>query len=98
MTEQTFQRLHAIIEGRVQGVGFRYFVHESAISTGITGWVRNRWDRTVEVVAEGEHDILKSFLAALNRGPRASKVTNIKLDWQSATGEFNDFRIRMTSI
>ena len=48
------ERLHAIIEGRVQGVGFRYFVEEKAAALGVTGWVRNRWNRSVEVVAEGE--------------------------------------------
>jgi acylphosphatase len=53
VTETNHACLHAIVEGRVQGVGFRYFVLEVAELLGIYGWVRNRWDDTVEVLAEG---------------------------------------------
>ena len=90
-------RLHAIIEGRVQGVGFRYFVEQNAVALGLAGWVRNRWDGTVELTAEGDHQALEKLMAALFRGPRASLVTNIKPQWSSATGEFAGFRVRMTS-
>ena len=90
-------RLHAIVEGRVQGVGFRYFVQENALSLGISGWVRNRWDRTVEVVAEGDKQRLDKLLAAIQRGPRASQVSAVKTKWSTSTGEFRDFQIRMTS-
>jgi len=89
-------RLHAIVEGRVQGVGFRYFVQEKAFGLGLTGWVRNRWDRTVEVVVEGERAEVEKLLSGLYRGPRASTVNNVKPTWQPATGEFHSFQIRMT--
>jgi len=96
--ERTHQsRLHATVEGRVQGVGFRYFVEERAIALKISGWVRNRWDGTVEVVGEGEHEILEIFLADIRRGPRASNVTNVVVDWQPSSGEFSYFNIRMTA-
>jgi acylphosphatase len=91
-------RLHAIVEGRVQGVGFRYFVQEQAASLDLVGWVRNRWDGTVEVTAEGDQLTLSKFLAALQRGPRASSVSNVRTDWQPGVGEFSDFQIHMTSI
>lgn len=96
MVDKELARLHAIVEGRVQGVGFRYFVLEVADSLGVTGWVRNRWDETVEVMAEGDPAALEKLLAALKRGPRASFVTEIKVEWQSATGEFGGFRVSGT--
>jgi acylphosphatase len=91
-------RLHAIVEGRVQGVGFRYFVQEQAVALNLAGWVRNRWDGTVEVIAEGDKLTLDKFLSALQRGPRASYVSNVRTDWQPGAGEFSSFQIRMTSI
>ncbi len=60
MNETNIPRLHAIVEGHVHGVGFRAFVIRRASSLGVTGWVRNRWDGTVEVVAEGERPDLES--------------------------------------
>jgi acylphosphatase len=93
MTEPSQVRLHAIIEGRVQGVGFRYFVLEVAELLGIYGWVRNRWDDTVEVVAEGEHSVLEKLLDALGRGPRGAFVSSVKADWEKPTGEFKNFRV-----
>jgi acylphosphatase len=91
-------RLHAIVEGRVQGVGFRYFVEEQAIALVLKGWVRNRWDGTVEVTAEGERDTLEKLLAELNRGPRAANVTHVQVEWGTASGEFRSFYVRSTSI
>lgn len=61
-------RLHAVIEGRVQGVGFRYYVEENARILNLTGWVRNRWDGSVETVAEGDRETLEKFLLALRHG------------------------------
>lgn len=90
------QRLHAIVDGRVQGVGFRYFVRENAAALGITGWVRNRWDDTVELTAEGSLEQLERLLATIHRGPRASFVTQVKVEWQPASGEFQDFRVYPT--
>lgn len=92
--EQT--RLHAIVEGRVQGVGFRAFVERNAWDLGVTGWVRNRWDGTVEVTAEGDRAALDNLLTALRRGPSASLVTRVKPQWQEATGEFGRFSMRST--
>jgi acylphosphatase len=89
-------RFHAIVEGRVQGVGFRYYVMEKAAGLKVTGWVRNRWDDTVEVVAEGDRHALDKLLIVLRRGPRAAMVTNLKVDWQDPTGEFERFGVRPT--
>ena len=97
MTEDDLSRLHINVEGRVQGVGFRYFVVENAQRLNLSGWVRNRWDGSVELVAEGNRQSLDNLLAAVRRGPRSSMVLGIKIDWGEATGEFRDFRVKTTS-
>ena len=98
MSESETSRLHVVLKGRVQGVGFRYFVRDNARALEIRGWVRNRWDGSVEVLAEGERPALDKLLTALRRGPRGAMVTGVKPEWQTATGEFNDFRVLLTSI
>ena len=97
MTIDEFIRLHVIVEGHVQGVGFRFFVQDKANSLDIRGWVRNRWDGTVEVIAEGVSENLDSLVHAFYQGTMASTVTNIKTERQTATGEFTHFNIRLTS-
>lgn len=89
-------RLHAQVVGRVQGVGFRYYVMSAASELGLTGWVRNRRDGSVEVLAEGEVDPLKSLIRALKRGSRSSAVREVKTELQPATGEFASFIVRPT--
>ena len=96
MTANTEARLHAVVEGRVQGVGYRYFVEDEAMSLDLKGWVRNLWDGRVEVVAEGQRQALEKLLVALRRGPRASSVTDIQVEWSPSTGGFTHFTIRMT--
>jgi acylphosphatase len=85
--------MHLIVEGRVQGVGFRYFVADSAIALDIKGWVRNRWDESVEVMAEGERSSLERFLGEVRRGPPAAYVSQVKESWAESTAEFTDFRV-----
>jgi acylphosphatase len=96
MIETSLTRLHAVVEGRVQGVGFRYFVLEVAELLGVYGWVRNRWDESVEVLAEGDHAALEKLLDALGRGPRGASVFSVKTEWEKPTGEFHSFRVAMT--
>ena len=85
-------RLH--VRGQVQGVGFRYFVAKSAGELGATGWVRNRWDGSVEVLAEGREDALNVLLDAVRRGPRGANVTEVQAEWGEAAGSFSSFQIR----
>ena len=96
MTEGEKVRLQAIVEGRVQGVGFRGFVVDKANDLELTGWVRNRWDGSVEVVAESNQTTLDKLLGTLRKGPRAAYVTQVKSEWQTATGEFYGFSVRST--
>ncbi len=98
MEEQQVQRLHAIVEGMVQGVGFRYFVVDNARLLGLTGWVRNRWDGSVEVLAEGDRARLEVLLDALHQGPRSARVSQVRVEWQTARQEFSSFNIRTTVV
>jgi acylphosphatase len=96
MQDRDLVRLHAVIDGRVQGVGFRYFVLETALPLDLTGWVRNTMDGQVEVVAEGQRSSLEQLLEALRRGPRAAYVLSLNQEWQTASGEFTRFDVRGT--
>lgn len=90
-------RLHAIVEGMVQGVGFRAFVQRKAASLNLNGWVRNRWDGSVEVLAEGPRLELDKLLSELYRGPYASDVRGVTPEWEPASGGLSGFTIRMSS-
>lgn len=96
MMEQTFAqtRLYASVHGRVQGVSFRYYTQRRARELGLAGYVRNMWDGSVEVVAEGARPVLEELLAFLQRGPRAAFVTQVDTRWSAATGEFDRFEVR----
>jgi acylphosphatase len=96
VTEQHAQRLHAHIEGRVQGVGFRYFVLNAAQVYDLAGWVRNRYDGRVEVVAEGELENLNRLLGELRRGPLSSDVRKVDYAFEEARGEFERFSVLST--
>ena len=97
MSNQAQARLYAIVEGRVQGVGFRYFTQERAAVLGLTGWVRNRWNGTGELVAEGSRADLEILLKAIQRGPRAGTTQHVQVDWEERTGAFSTFQIRRTA-
>jgi len=88
-----FIRLHAVIHGLVQGVGFRFFVQRKAIEMGLVGYVRNLPNGLVEVVAEGEKGLLMDFLKDLKQGPSLSKVTGVDVSWEKATETFTDFEV-----
>ena len=86
--------LHAIINGSVQGVGFRYFVRTVAADLGLKGWVRNRPDGRVEVEAEGDEDQLHQLELQLWKGPYFSRVENVECTWSQDSKGFESFEIR----
>jgi acylphosphatase len=88
------ERLHAEVFGEVQGVGFRAFVMRRALGYGLTGWVRNRLDGSVEVVAEGPRAALETLLADLHAGPRTSMVNRVEEEWSVSDSEFMVFGVR----
>ena len=87
------KRIHLVVRGRVQGVFFRASSQREARRLGLTGWVKNRNDGAVEIVAEGEEDQVKDFLAWAQHGPSTARVDKVETRWRSYTGEFPDFRI-----
>ena len=87
--------VHVIVEGRVQGVGFRAFVEREAKSRGLAGWVRNRRDGSVEAVFAGEAEDVESMIAACHRGPRLSLVRGLRQAPHPA-GEWKDFAVLPT--
>ncbi|MBN1304602.1 MAG: acylphosphatase [Anaerolineales bacterium] len=84
-------RLHVIVSGRVQGVGFRAYVTQSASYLGLRGWVRNVGYDQVETMAEGPRATLEKFLEIVRTGPRMSHVEDTKVEWWDASGEFTHF-------
>lgn len=93
MDQTELTRAHIWVSGRVQGVGFRAFVQQSAVYLGLTGWVRNVGWNTVEAVAEGTQEQVTQFIAVVKTGPRASRVEESKVEWETPTGEFRSFEI-----
>jgi len=96
MADENKSRLHARVIGRVQGVSFRYFVVEQAESLDLYGWVRNRWDGSVEMTAEGMRQSLETLLQALREGPPMARVANVEFEWLPFSGEFTSFQVRGT--
>ena len=82
-----------IVSGRVQGVGFRFFVRDAALREGIRGWVRNRDDGRVEIEGEGDADALLRFERALRRGPTGARVDDVIADPMPASGSRQAFTI-----
>ena len=83
------------IRGRVQGVGFRYHMLREARSLGVSGWVRNRHDGSVEAVVHGARDAVERLVAWTRHGPPSAKVTDLQVNEDS--GEFTSFEQRPTA-
>jgi acylphosphatase len=86
-------RARLIIEGRVQGVFFRDTTRREAMRLGLAGWVKNRFDGSVEVVAEGQKEQVDKLVQWCHHGPSGARVTNVHRIDEEATGEFDSFRI-----
>ena len=82
-----------VVRGRVQGVGFRWFVEREARMLGISGWVRNNSDGSVEVLASGSRDQISGLRSRLQQGPRASRVDNVQEADAKPVAGLNTFRI-----
>jgi acylphosphatase len=82
-----------VVRGRVQGVGFRWFVEREAHILGIAGWVRNNHDGSVEVMAQGTRDQLSGLHSRLREGPRASRVDAVDISDAAPVAGLTSFRI-----
>jgi acylphosphatase len=87
------KRIHLVVRGRVQGVYFRAATQREARRLGLTGWVRNRPDGSVEMLAEGDEDSVKELASWANHGPSAARVEHVDIRWRGYTGEFPEFAI-----
>jgi acylphosphatase len=91
-----YKGLHILVDGHVQGVGFRYFVYDFAQQHGLTGWVRNRWSGQVEILAEGLQNDLDSLIEHVRRGPGRSMVSDLKYEWRTAEKRYDQFSMLPT--
>ncbi|HEX4484791.1 MAG TPA: acylphosphatase [Terriglobales bacterium] len=89
----TVQARRFLVRGRVQGVGFRWFVEREAHILGIAGWVRNNSDSSVEVLAQGTRDQLSGLRSKLQRGPRAARVDDVQESEANTIAGLTSFRI-----
>jgi len=87
-------RVSIIINGQVQGVFFRYKTQQEANNLGLTGWVKNNGDGSVEVLAEGDKDKLEELISWCKAGPRSARVENVEVNRAPYRGEFEGFEIR----
>lgn len=87
-------RVHIVVTGRVQGVGFRYFIATRARALGLTGTVRNLPTGQVEITAEGEAAPLDALIGAARSGPPGSRVRDLAVDWDDAPSREMEFLIR----
>lgn len=86
-------RARVRIRGRVQGVCFRMETQRAAEQYGVSGWVKNRRDGTVEAVFEGDEERVGSILAWCKKGPHMAEAHHVDTHWEEYTGEFSDFEI-----
>ena len=86
-------RAHLIIQGRVQGVWFRDSTRREATRLGLYGWVKNRFDGDVELVAEGPREQVQELVQWCHHGPPVARVTKVYEIKEAFTGEFDSFKI-----
>ncbi|TEB11848.1 acylphosphatase [Pelotomaculum propionicicum] len=86
-------RAHVIISGMVQGVYFRAETRDQALALGVTGWVKNRPDGSVEGLFEGERDNVEKLIAWCRQGPPEAEVSDVEVAWEKYWGEFTKFKI-----
>lgn len=87
------QRVHLFISGDVVGVGYRAWVLRYVGDKPLTGWVKNRQDRTVELVAEGQRQDLEELVKCCQKGPDVAWVEHVDVRWEKASGEFMGFAV-----
>ena len=92
-------RVHMIVQGMVQGVGFRWFVARHAETLGLLGYVKNLFNGNVEIVAEGDRSLVEELIKEVKVGPRSARIANVRLEWKeiptgASAPRFTHFEIR----
>jgi acylphosphatase len=93
-SDLSMRRVDANVIGRVQGVGYRYFVLREATALGLSGWVANTAEGSVRCVAEGPETDLGALIDRLREGPAAAIVERVSIAWMPATGSLGTFSVR----
>ncbi|MCW4015860.1 MAG: acylphosphatase [Candidatus Bathyarchaeota archaeon] len=91
-------RAHIFVSGRVQGVFFRVETRHEAMKRNVTGWIRNTSDGKVEAIFEGEKENVDGLIDFCRNGPPEARVTQLDIQWEEYTGDFNNFKIRKAVI
>ena len=86
-------RAEIVVDGLVQGVGFRYFVYREAVALGVTGFTKNLYSGEVQTVVEGEKAMIEELIKKIRIGPSHASVKNCWIDWHEPTNEFSSFEI-----
>jgi acylphosphatase len=86
-------RAHVYVRGRVQGVFFRASTKDRALTLGVTGWVKNCLDGSVEAVFEGKKDLVDKIVNWCRKGPAGARVEQTDVSWEDFTGEFDAFSV-----
>ena len=94
MSQNDIQELHAYVRGRVQGVGFRYYVVEKALALGLRGYARNEHTGSLEVLAQGPRPSLERLESILWKGPSAAQVSDVQTTWGQPTEHLSGFHVR----
>ena len=85
---------HIIVSGMVQGVGFRYFVYDRAVHLGLNGFVKNLYNGEVEIEVEGNRSVIEELIEQVRAGPRAARVTDLKVEWRVPEKHFHEFHVQ----
>lgn len=85
---------HIVVNGLVQGVGFRYYVHRHATSLGLSGFAANLIDGRVDIEVEGERSAIEEFIKVTKVGPRSAHVTDLSIEWREFQSRYSHFEIR----
>lgn len=91
--EDKLKQVRVIISGRVQGVGFRWWVQKQAQNLKLSGWIKNLDDGRVELVMQGKKNNLNLLLESIKHGPRFSEVEEVNVSWEEEKNEFEGFKI-----
>ncbi|MAH22027.1 MAG: acylphosphatase [Thaumarchaeota archaeon] len=86
-------RIHVVVSGEVQGIGYRAFIKRRAQSIGVIGWIRNLENGSVEAVFQGESDIIEEVIAICNRGPVFARVKNVQVFKEEPRDDLSNFSI-----
>ncbi len=86
-------RIHVMVSGKVQNVGFRKYTQDKAMELGITGWVKNLFDNAVEIIAEGDMDSLTELTGWLQYGSPLAEVKKLSIEWYPSENKFESFEI-----